>query len=531
MLLRRLLAIIWLVLICYVLGFTAKLFSQDVATGAIRGTVLDATGARIPAASVIVVNRATGVRRGLLTNEEGSFDAQMLTPGSYEVRVKAKGMSPLETKTLMVELGSIVELRLTMRVAGAVETVTVTDQSTEVVALSTERADVVNERSIEDLPLDGRRFADLALLSSNIVQDPRSLTSDSNGDLASGGIRGFQTSFLVDGADNNNGFYAQARGRYRAPYQFSNEVVDEFRVNTTNYSAEVGRSGGAVINVVTRSGSNDFHGKAFYYLRDSLFGATSPYVGFKPTELQHQFGATFGGPIKRNRVFFLIGYDQHIFHVPTVVRFGDGSSALVPQPTDYEASDETLVNLAASALDQMAGTFTSGMVGGAGFAKVDVVLSPRELLSMRVNTSTYAGENSVYFNPASPVTHYAMSENGEEDVGTVSAIVSLKSSFGRRATNHLRVQFSRDNETSSPNATYPRTQIEDILTGFGRSSILPRNTNESKLHAAETLSVDTHHHSWKLGGDVLASRVYNYYPLEFGGDYMFYPIKVNPITF
>lgn len=528
---RRILAVIWLALMCYVLGFSIKLFSQDAASGAIRGVVLDATGARIPAASVLVVNKGTGMRRGLLTSEEGSFDAQLLPPGAYEIQVNAAGMSLLASKAIVLDLGSIVEVRLTMRVAGAPESVTVADQQQQVVVAGAGQSDVVDEKSIQDLPLDGRRFADLALLSTNMVQDPRSLTSDSNGDLATGGMRGYQTSYLVDGADNNNGFYAQARGRYRAPYQFSNEVVDEFRVNTNNYGAELGRAGAAVINVVTRSGSNDFHGKLFYFLRDSELGATSPFVGFKPIELQHQFGATLGGPIKRNHIFFYAGYDQHIFHVPTVVRFADDSSTLVPQPTDYEASDKNLVLLAASALDQMTGTFDSRMIGGAGFAKVDAVLSPRELLSVRVNTSTYGGLNSVYFDPASPITHYAVSENGEEDVMTVSAVASLTSGFSRRVTNHLRVQFSRDNESGSPNASYPDSVIEDVLSGFGRSSILPSDTNENKLHAAETLSIDTHHHSWKLGGDVMVSRIYNYYPLEFGGEYLFYPIRVDPFTF
>jgi hypothetical protein len=531
MLLRRVLALLWLALVCYVLIVPSKLFWQDVATGAIRGTVLDATSARIPAASVLVVNRATGMRRGLLTSDDGTFDAQLLPPGTYTVRVMAAGMSELNSQDLPVELGSLTEVRLVMRVAGVPESVTVKDELQQVETESAGRAEIIDERSIENLPLNGRRFSDLALLSPNIVQDPRSLTSDSNGDLSSGGIRGYQTSFLVDGADNNNGFYGQARGRYRAPYQFSNEVVEEFRVNTNNYGAELGRAGAAVINVVTKSGSNNFHGKLFYFLRDSLFGATSPFLDFKPSEQQHQFGATLGGPIKRNKIFFQLGYDQHIFHVPTVVRFDDGSATLVPQPTDYESSDQALVNLAAGALDTMAGNFTSGLVGTAGFAKIDAALSPRELLTLRVNTSTYAGENSVYFDPASPITHYAMSENGEEDVRTVSAVMSLTSGFSRRVTNHVRVQFSHDDESSSPNAAYPRTQVEDILTGFGRSSILPRDTNENKIHAAETLTIDTHHHSWKLGGDALLSRVYNYYPLEFGGDYMYYPIRVDPFTF
>ena len=530
MLLRRVLAMLWLALICYIL-FTAKLFSQDVATGAIRGTVVDETSARISAAAIVVVNQATGVRRGLLTGDEGTFTAQLLPPGTYDVQVNAKGMAPLVAKDVVVNLGSAVELRLKMRVAAEPVIVDVNDRTQQVALLSGEPAEVVDQRSIESLPLNGRRFADLALLNSDIVQDTRGLTSNSNGDLASGGIRGYQTSFLVDGADNNNGFFAQARGGYRAPYQFSNEVVDEFRVNTNNYGAEQGRAAAAVINVVTKSGSNDYHGKAFYFLRDSMFGATNPFLDFKPSESQHQFGATLGGPIKHNRVFFYVGYDQHIFYVPTIVRFDDGSATLVPQPTDYESSDQTLVNLTAGALSQMSGTFSSGLVGSAGFAKVDAVLSPRELLSLRVNTSTYAGSNDVYYDPASPITNYAMSENGEEDVSAVTAMASLTSGLSRRVTNHLRLQFSRDSQSSVPNSPYARTLIETVMQGFGRSSILPRDTDENKFHAAETLSIDTHHHSWKFGGDMMLSRVYNFYPLEFGGDYQYYPIKVNPFTF
>jgi hypothetical protein len=115
---------------------------------------------------------------------------------------------------------------------------------------------LLDERAVGELPLNGRRFSDLLLLSSGVTQDPRSLTSTTNGDLSVGGIRGFQNSFLVDGGDYNNAFFAQARGRYRAPYQFSTEVVQEFRVSTNSYGAELGRSGGAVVNVVTKSGSN-----------------------------------------------------------------------------------------------------------------------------------------------------------------------------------------------------------------------------------------------------------------------------------
>jgi hypothetical protein len=159
------------------------------------------------------------------------------------------------------------------------------------------------------------------LLAPGVTQDPRGLTSTSNGDLAFGGIRGYQSSYLVDGGDNNNSFFGQARGRYRAPYQFSNEVVQEFRVSSNTYGAELGRAGGAVVNVVTQSGSNHWHGTSFYFLRDSMLNAQHANLNGTPDDRQQQFGFTLGGPIKRNKVFSLAVLTNTFFTCPQPFAF------------------------------------------------------------------------------------------------------------------------------------------------------------------------------------------------------------------
>jgi len=371
-----------------------------------------------------------------------------------------------------------------------------------------------------------------------VTTDPRGLTSASNGDLAFGGIRGYQSSYLVDGADNNNGFFAQARGRYRAPYQFSNEVVQEFRVSSNTYGAELGRAGGAVVNVVTKSGSNQWHGTGFYFLRDSALGATPEFVGFKPSDQQHQFGGTLGGPIRRNKAFFFAGYDQHIFRVPTVVEFSDGNTVVVPKkgsgpvdPGDYEDSDKDLVFAAAANLSTMGGTFRSNLLGDAAFIKLDYSLSPRNYLSSRVSTSRYYGLNNVFFDPASPITNYAMSANGEESVKTETASLSLLSALTTKFTSHLRVQFSRDLQQSFPNSTSVRTSIYSIISAFGQSSILPRETQEHRLHLAETFSCTSGRQDWKFGGDVMMTWDYNFFASLFGGEYIYDNISVDPWTF
>ena len=261
----------------------AQLSGQDSATGSIRGTVVDPTGARVTQASIVVVNSGTGARYAATSDSEGHFALELLPPGDYSARVEAQGMSPQITPQLHVDVGGAAELAFRLRIAGAQETLTVSSAPAMVETKPSAVSTLLDERSINDFPLNGRRFSDLALFSPGVTQDPRSLTSATNGDLSFGGIRGTQNTFLVDGSDYNNAFFGQARGRYRAPYQFSTEVVQEFRVSSNSYGAEQGRSGGAVVNVVTKSGSNHLHGTAFYYLRDSSFGASLPFLALSRT--------------------------------------------------------------------------------------------------------------------------------------------------------------------------------------------------------------------------------------------------------
>src|SRR5438105_13988603 len=229
-------------------------------------------------------------------------------------------MSPQIAPNLRVEVGGVSDLEFKLAIAGTKEIVTVSGEQPLVETQPSAVSSLIDERAINELPLNGRRYTDLALLTPGVTQDPRGLTSGSNGDLAFGGIRGYQSSYLVDGGDNNNASFSQARGRYRAPCQFSNAVVQEFRVASNTYGAELGRAGGAVVNVVTKSGSNHVHGTAFYFVRDSALNARHPFVDVKPHDRQHQFGFTIGGPIRQNRAFFFAGFDQHVFHVPTIVR-------------------------------------------------------------------------------------------------------------------------------------------------------------------------------------------------------------------
>ena len=171
------------------------------------------------------------------------------------------------------------------------------------------------------------------------------------------------------------------------------------------------------------------------------------------------------------------------------------------------------------------------MLGNAGFAKLDVNLSPRNLFSLRVSTSTYSGENDVFLDPSSPMTTYGISDNGIENVQTETVTAALTSTLSARLVSHFRAQFSRDWQWSESNSNQPLTRIPSILDGFGRSTILPRETHEHREHFAETISRDGQRHSWKFGGDTLLTQIYNFFPSTFGGEYIFDPINVDPFTF
>ncbi|MFY9906933.1 MAG: carboxypeptidase regulatory-like domain-containing protein [Terriglobales bacterium] len=534
-------------LILILITITTAAWAQDASTGALRGVVLDEQGALITNADIVAIQVETGVRYHSATDSAGRFVVDLLPPGEYSARAEAEGMSPEISPTMRVELGMATQVTFKLKVAGPRESITVTEAPQIVDANPSSISALVDERAIQDLPLNGRRFTDLLLLSPGVTQDPRGLTSGSNGDLSYGGIRGYNNSFLIDGEDNNNGFYAQASGRYHAPYQFSDEVIQEFRVQSSGYGAESGRAGGAVINVVTKSGTNKWHGNTFYHFRDSELGGAAPaFVGFNPANVQNQFGATLGGPIQRSKTFLFAGYDQHIYNVPAVVEFYNGQTVVVPQlgeyptPGDYEicnpavggqACDEALVFASAAQLSTLGGTFNAKVLGQTGFLKLDRVLAPHQFLSARLSASHSYGANNVYFDPGSPITFDAISANGEEDISTESASLSLLSGISPRLSSHLHVQFSRDLEQLFPNTTGTQTDIYDWMQDFGQSSNLPRLTREHRLHMGETLSWSRGRNEFKFGVDGMRTWDYDYYPSLFGGEYFYDYISVNPFTF
>jgi hypothetical protein len=300
---------IMLVVLSLVL-FRGSIAAAQSATGAIEGVIVDPSGAALPGVTVTLTQTATGAERRAITDESGLFRAPILPVGVYTLAAELSGFSPRRQEAITLTVGKTLTLRIEMALSNVAETVNVSGQTPIVETSRSSASSTVNEIAVQNLPVNGRNFIDFALLTPGVTRDVRT------GDISFAGQRGTLNSLVVDGADNNNTFFGQTAGRTgsgRAPYQFSQDAVKEFQVNSNSFSAEYGRAGGAVINVVTKSGTNEMHGSVFEFFRDKALNANNAInvLNGRPKSPYHyhQFGGTIGGPIRRDRDFFFFNYD------------------------------------------------------------------------------------------------------------------------------------------------------------------------------------------------------------------------------
>ena len=289
-----------------------------VLTGAIGGRVTDQTGAIVPGATILVRNLATGSQHSAATNHAGLYQFLALMPGTYSVTATGKGFRDIEALVrVLVGNTTLQDLRLevgtggdTVRVNGTMPLLRPTESS-----VST----VIDRSFIDELPLDGRRYTDFMTLSPNTSYDGDtglvSIAGQQGGEDSGYANGNGSNAFTVDGTNATNNYFADIIGRYRIPYLYGEEAIQEFQVSVSPYSAVYG-GGAGFVNAVTRSGSNTFHGSAFYYNRNSATGANDALdeaAGLpKPQDNLQQFGAGVGGPIVRSRLWFFVDYEQQL---------------------------------------------------------------------------------------------------------------------------------------------------------------------------------------------------------------------------
>jgi outer membrane receptor protein involved in Fe transport len=488
-------------------------------TGSIEGSVADSNGALVPDARVAATNAQTGLTREATTNSEGLYRLLQLPVGDYYLTIEKQGFASVKRQGIKVQVGQKVPLDIELGAAGASEIVNITTEAPIVETTRTQVSSTVNDRSVANLPTNGRNFIDFVLLTPGVTRDVRT------GDISFGGQRGTLNSLQIDGADNNNTFFGQSLGRTgsgRAPYQFSQDAVQEFQVNSNGYSSEFGRAAGAVINVVTKSGTNEFHGALFEFYRDKSLNANTFFNNAtkRPRAALHvnQFGGNIGGPVVKNKVFFFFDYDGQRRNDPVDVIL---QGARVPSTDPNFAAQQA----ALAEIEPRAGGYPRAFNQHVYLGKLDWQINDNNRLSGRYNHQQFTGgalENSAA--PGIPSTTSAFEHTGNSNVKTDTMTVSLSTILTPRLLNEARFNYARDKEPGSANSDIPEIVILQggvTVINLGRNNFSPRETTLKRFQAIDNVSYAIGKHSLKTGVDVNIENILNFFPGLFGGQYTF----------
>ena len=294
----------------------------QVDTGTVVGTIKDASGAVVPNATATATNLDTGIKTAVKSASDGNYVITPVKIGRYSVSAEAAGFRTEVRQNIVLDVQQTIRLDFSLRVGSVTETANVSGEAPLLDTQDASLGDVVASQQIEQLPLNGRRYTDLATLTAGVTKitegpvDGSSSPSNGNagGSFSVNGTRGDQNNFILDGIDNNSNDNGDIS------IVSSVDAVAEFKVQTSNYSAEFGRSGGGAVNATTKSGTNQFHGSAWEFLRNEALDASQYGFGTaqpKAPHKQNQFGATLGGPIVKEKVFFFGDYEGTRIHSAT----------------------------------------------------------------------------------------------------------------------------------------------------------------------------------------------------------------------
>ncbi|HUA14309.1 MAG TPA: carboxypeptidase regulatory-like domain-containing protein [Verrucomicrobiae bacterium] len=316
--------------VCVIVLLSAIAFAQGgAATGDLHITVKDPSGNVVNNATVTVRDVAKGLERTADNDGQGGYSARLLPPGTYTVTVEAKGFSNVENTGVSITVGSLVELPVTLAIATGKQIVEVSSQAALVETSRSSTTDTIGQRRIDNLPINGRNYINFTLTDSQVVRDnaPNTGAAPTSG-LNMSGQRARSNLVNVDGADATDNSVNGVRSTV------SQEAVQEFQIITNNYAPEYGRASGGVVNIITRSGSNDFHGDVFGFLRNRNFQAVNPFSTVSnPAYTRGQAGAAFGGPIKKDKTYFFFSYEVTRRHETGFSSIGQNNFDLIPFDT------------------------------------------------------------------------------------------------------------------------------------------------------------------------------------------------------
>jgi Carboxypeptidase regulatory-like domain len=480
-----------LALMLLALFIPATAWAQSQATtGVIEGIIYDQSNAVVVGATVTIKNKDTGFERMATTDDNGRFRAVLLPLGTYTLEVQKQGFARVVRENIELNVGQTLNFNLSLQPAGAAESVTVTGEAPIVETTRAEQSTLVDKRSVENLPINGRDFVGFIKLAPtvSIVQGP------DGAEITINGQKGIQNNISVDGSDANNPFFGEQRGGQRPQFTISLEAVKEFQVVSDGGSAEFGRSSGGFINVVTKSGTNEFHGSGFVFYRAEKLTSQNPDAvkAQLPTDdfRQYQFGGSFGGPIKRDRAFFFFAYDQNA-----------GNSK---KPNRI---DPVLANIFATRFNDPGeqGVIKRTNDANALLGKVDWNINSKNLLTARHNYSRAEQVNGTFDVPT-----WGTSANGRETDDSNAFISQLVTTFSASLLNEFRFQYARENRPrfyDGPDLPDVAIGGSDPVTGeftafrFGRPFFLPVPETDTRFQFTDNFSILHSAHSFKLGFD------------------------------
>src|SRR5215469_12579811 len=517
--------VICVVVLAALFGLNPRSFGQSTTDGAIGGVVTDPSGAMVPGANVAVRNLATGTIASAGTDGNGRYVIGHLQPGTYSLEIASKGFAGYKATNITVEVGRVTSIDATLGVQAQSETIVAT---AEAPVITTDRADFstnINQTTIENLPINERRWAWFALSTPGTVPDA------GFGLVSFRGISGLLNNNTVEGADNNQAFFSEERGRTRISYSTSEASIQEFQVNTSNYSAAYGRAAGGVVNAVTKGGGNQLHGQAFWYDRNSDWGAINPFqkhrvngtlMPFLPEDKRHQFGGSIGGPIIKDKLFWFFSADQQLRPFPAVANSGSPGAISAPLSAAETTAltnrgvlpaDQTMVNNALALQTSLTGTVTRRGDQLILLPKIDWNINAKNHASFTYNRLRWNSPEGIQ---TAAVVNRGIESFGNDYVKEDWGIARLTTSINPTITNELRYQYGRDFEFENGQAPLAGEPVSSLgfspqitVNGVGGWVFVmpnflnrPQYPDERRNQFADTLTWTHNTHLISAGFDI-----------------------------
>lgn len=500
------------------------LAQQGVTTGAIVGQIVDNTGAPLAGATVTVRNVETGTTRDVQTSEAGRYTAGFLPPGNYVVTAEFPPLPAEERGPIRVSLGDQKVVDIALRPVEVEAIAVLVSPENQVDVSQGGVVELIDEEQIENLPALGRDFTDFIALSGLVSPAPEVGTG---GQFALGGGRTSATNVQIDGADANNAFFGENRGSSRIPFTFSLESIKEFQIVTNGFDVEFGNYTGGVVNAVTKGGSNEFKGSAFFYGRDQSLTANT-FAGQEPEDFSaQQFGFHLGGPIVRDKAHFFVSLDGQQRDQPVF--------AMVPSeaPNNWPADSlqrfkdilRDVYGIPQAEIDANIGTFEETEDEFSLFGRLDWQLNDRHLLTVRNNYTDFENVND-RVNPEEALTHGGPFEDRSNSL--VSELTSVMGDRGQ-GYNTFRFQWSDETRPRPGNNFLPEVDVEintpsEEVEYFGDGTVFRNQLDERKFQLVDNLTWqlgESGRHTVKLGTNNTFTNIQNLFWLSGNGIYLF----------